>query len=264
MSMNPFLDLLLRAHPEAESVLRPWYAFAHEVALSPKKVTEPTIGQIRLKWWSDAAGEILDPSTTPRAHPAVTDWADALTQAGHRPAPGLVQAMIDAHALDLEKQPYSDFEALRADATARWGNQLRVGLQLLEMGDEAHHHAANHVGAAFGLVMSLYAIAPEAQQGRQAHPDFTMEPEKMDPEARQAASHGTLGQARYHLDRAKEILPRPEKRALPVLRLGLAASALIEAAERAGADPLALPLPPQVAQTFALRLTWAKLRGSYA
>ena len=78
------------------------------------------------------------------------------------------------------------------------------------------------------------------------------------------AAHGTLGQARYHLDRAKEILPKPTKQALPVLRLGLAGSALIEAAERAGADPLALPLPSHVAQTFALRLTWAKFRSAYA
>lgn len=262
--MNPFLDLLLRAHPRAEGVLRPWYEFAHEVALSPKKVTEPTIGQIRLKWWSDAAEEILDPTATPRAHPAVTGWADALAQAGHRPAPGLVQAMIDAHALDLEKQPYADFEALRADATARWGNQLRVGLQLLEVGDEAHHHAANHIGAAFGLVMSLYAVAPEAQQGRQAHPGFWLEPEKMDAEARIEAAQSTLGQAQYHLDRAREILPKPTKQALPVLRLGLAGSALMDAAGRAGGDPLAFPLPPHVAQTFALRLTWAKLRNAYA
>ena len=262
--MNPFLDLLLRAHPGAETVLRPWYAFAHEVALAPKKVTEPAIGQIRLKWWSDAAYEILDPAATPRAHPAVTAWASALAKASHRPAPGLVQAMIDAHALDLEKQPYSDFEALRADATARWGNQLRVGLQLLEVGDEAHHHAANHLGAAFGLTMSLYAIAVEAPQGRQAHPDFALAPEKMEPAVRVEAAHSTLGQARYHLDRAKEILPKPTKQALPVLRLGLAGSALIEAAERAGADPLALPLPSHVAQTFALRLTWAKFRNAYA
>jgi phytoene synthase len=262
--MNPFLELLLRAHPGAESVLRPWYTFAHEVALSPKKVTEPAIGQIRLKWWSDAASEVLDPASSPRAHPAVTDWARALEGAGHRPAPGLVHAMIDAHALDLEKQPYSDFEALRADATARWGNQLRVGLQLLQVGDEAHHHAANHVGAAFGLVLCLYTLTVEAQQGRQAHPDFAVAPEKMEPAARADGAGRTLGQARYHLDRAREILPKPTKQALPVLRLGLAASALIEAAERAGADPLALPPPSHVAQTFALRLTWAKFRNAYA
>ena len=49
-----------------------------------------------------------------------------------------------------------------------WLGKLRVGLQLLEVGDEAHHHAANHVGAAFGLVSSLYNAVPEAMRGRQA------------------------------------------------------------------------------------------------
>ena len=262
--MNPFLDQLLRAHPQAEPALRPWYDFAHEVALAPKKLTEPTIGQIRLQWWSDAADEALDAAATPRAHPAVTAWSASLDALNVRPAPGLVHAMIDAHALDLEKQPYADLEALRADATARWGNMLRVGLQLLEIRDDSYHHAANHIGAAFGLVESLYNVVPEAQQGRQAHPSFDMTFDRLEPEQRVEDASRTLGQAQYHLDRAKELLPKPETRALPVLRLGLAASALIGAADRVGGDPLSVPMASFVAQTFALRLAWAKLRGAYA
>lgn len=261
--MNPFLDVLLRAHPQAEPRLRPWYAFAHEVALAPRKVTEPAIGQIRLKWWAEAADEILDPATTPRAHPAVTAWNDALDPAT-APAPGLVHALINAHTLDLEPQPYADFEALRADATARWGNLLRVGLQLLAVRDDSHHHAANHVGAAFGLAGSLYAVAPEAQQNRQAHPGLPLSPEKASPQARREVADHTLGQALYHLDRAQELLPRPVSEALPVLRLGVAARALIQTAARAGADPLALPPTAHAAQTFVLRLTWARVRGAYA
>jgi NADH dehydrogenase [ubiquinone] 1 alpha subcomplex assembly factor 6 len=262
--MNPFLDLLLRAHPQAEPALRPWYDFAQEVALAPKKVTEPTIGHIRLQWWSDAADEALDAAAKPRAHPAVTAWSASLDALDTRPAPGLVHAMIDAHALDLEKQPYADLEALRADATARWGNMLRVGLQLLQIRDDSYHHAANHLGAAFGLAVSLYNVGPEAAQGRQAHPDFDMPLDRLEPAQRAEAGRRTLGQAQYHIDRAKELVPKPDPRALPVLRLGLAASALIAAADRVGSDPVTLPAMSFVAQTFALRMAWAKLRGAYA
>lgn len=262
--MNPFLDVLLRTHPQAEPCLRSWYEFAHEVALAPHRVTEAALGHIRLKWWADAAEEVLDASTAPRAHPAVTAWDQALNTSGHRPAPGLVRAFIDAHALDLEKQPYADFEALRADATARWGNLLRVGLQLLEVGDEGHHHAANHVGAAFGLISSLYGVGLAAAQGRQGHPAFSLSPEKTAAQDRRQAGEHTLGQARYHLQRTQELLPKPDKRALSVLRLGLAASAMLDEAERCGADPLALPSVERVSQTFILRLTWARMRGTYA
>jgi hypothetical protein len=59
-------------------------------------------------------------------------------------------------------------------------------------------------------------------------------------------------------------VPKPDPRALPVLRLGLAASALIAAADRVGSDPVTLPAMSFVAQTFALRMAWAKLRGAYA
>lgn len=262
--MNPFLDLLLRGHAASEDRLRPWYAFAHEVSLAPTKVTEPAIGQIRLKWWSDAADEVLSSTTEPRAHPAVTAWNVALDAAGHRPAPGLIHAFVQAHALDLEAQPYGDFEALRAGATARWGNLLRVGLQVLEVGDEAHHHAGNHVGSAYGIAESLFTLATASTRNRQTHPDFTAAPEQMTAEARMEAGQRTLGQAVFHLDRALEVLPRASVSALPVLRLGLAARALIEAADRAGADPLALPPVSRVAGTFALRLVAAKVRRAYA
>ena len=261
--MDRFAALLLQSHPKAEPVLAPWFAFSHEVSLAPRKVTEPAIGQIRLKWWTEAAEECLDATREARVHPAVTGWNAALDEAGHRPAPGLVLAMIEAHALDLEKTPYADIEALRADATARWGNQLRVGLQLLHVGDENHHHAANHVGAAFGMMQQLYAATGEDARGRQVLPGLGTELDKAPPEARAEAGLALCGQALYHLDRAQELLPKPQATALPVLRFGLAAKALIDEAEKAGGDPAALPDKDKVADTFALRLTWARLRGRY-
>lgn len=261
--MDRFAALILQSHPEAEACLRPWFCFAHEVSLAPLKVTEPAIGQIRLKWWAEAAEECLDPSRDARAHPVVSAWKAALDAAGHRPAPGLVLALIDAHALDLEARPYADLEAGRADATARWGNQLRVGLQLLHVGDETHHHAANHVGAAFGLMQRLYAVTADHARGRHSLPGLAADLDQATAQARAEAGLALCGQAQYHLDRAEELLPRPQKRALPLLRFGTAAKTLIDAAERRGGDPVALPELRTVAGTFPLRLTWARVRGRY-
>ena len=263
--MNPFAVLILQAHPDAAPRVEAWLRFAHEVSLAPGKVSEPGLGEIRLKWWSDAALEALDTGTgSPRAHPAVMAFHEAVQGADVRPAPGLVRAFIDAHSLDLEPRPYADIEALRADATARWGNQLRVCLQLLSVTDEAHHHAANHVGAGFGMMQVLFGAGIAAARGRQllSGPEGR-ELEQMPSEYRARLGGELCGQAAFHLDRAVELLPRPRKEALPVLRFGLAARALITAAEAAGADPLALPAPEMVARTFPLRLTWARLRGRY-
>ena len=266
--MNPFAALILQAHPEPASRIEAWLRFAHEVSLAPGKVSEPGLGEIRLKWWSDAALEALntgtDSSGSPRAHPAVMAFHEAVKGAEVRPAPGLVRAFIDAHGLDLETRPYADIEALRADATARWGNQLRVCLQLLSVTDEAHHHAANHVGAGFGILQVLFSARIAAARGRQVLPGPEgRELEQMSPDDRARLGADLCGQAAFHLDRAVELLPRPRKEALPALRFALAARALITAAEAAGADPLALPAPEQVARTFPLRLTWARLRGRY-
>ncbi|MEC8274442.1 MAG: squalene/phytoene synthase family protein [Pseudomonadota bacterium] len=267
--MNPFAALILQAHPDAASRIEAWLRFAHEVSLAPGKVSEPGLGEIRLKWWSEAALEALETGTVtgtgaPRAHPAVTAFHEAVQGADIRPAPGLVRAFIEAHSLDLEPRPYADIEALRADATARWGNQLRVCLQLLSVTDEAHHHAANHVGAGFGIMQVLFGAGIAAARGRQllSGPEGR-ELDQMSPDDRARLGGELCGQAAFHLDRAFELLPRPRKEALPALRFGLAARALITAAEAAGADPLALPAPEQVARTFPLRLTWARLRGRY-
>ena len=107
--MNPFAALILQAHPEPASRIEAWLRFAHEVSLAPGKVSEPGLGEIRLKWWSDAALEVLDTGTdssgSPRAHPAVMAFHEAIQGAEVRPAPGLVRAFIDAHGLDLETGP---------------------------------------------------------------------------------------------------------------------------------------------------------------
>ena len=275
--MNPFAALILQAHPEPALRIEAWLRFAHEVSLAPGKVSEPGLGEIRLKWWSDAALEALDTgidsSGSPRAHPAVMAFHEAVQGAEVRPAPGLVRAFIDAHVLDLETRPYADIEALRADATARWGNQLRVGLQLLAITDEVHHHAANHVGAGFGIMQVLFSARLNAARGRNVLPDLTatgldlnldLDFEQTAPEDRANAGEALCGQAAFHLDRALELLPDPQPAALPVMRFGLAARALITAARKAGTDPLHVPTPETVAQTFALHLLWARLRRRYA
>ena len=215
--MNPFAVLILQAHPDAASRVEAWLRFAHEVSLAPGKVSEPGLGEIRLKWWSDAALEALDTGTgSPRAHPAVMAFHEAVQGADVRPAPGLVRAFIDAHSLDLEPRPYADIEALRADATARWGNQLRVCLQLLSVTDEAHHHAANHVGAGFGMMQVLFGAGIAAARGRQllSGPEGR-ELDQMSPEDRARLGGELCGQAAFHIDRAVELLPRPGKRRCP-------------------------------------------------
>ena len=146
---------------------------------------------------------------------------------------------------------------------SREGSQLRVGLQVLQVGDEAHHHAANHVGAAFGLMQVLFSAVGENARGRQVLPGLAAALDKTEAAARAEAGLALSGQAQYHLDRAKELLPRPQAAALPVLRFGVAAKALIDGAVRYGGDPAALPATATVAGTFALRLTWARLRGLY-
>ncbi|MEC8154710.1 MAG: squalene/phytoene synthase family protein, partial [Pseudomonadota bacterium] len=198
--MNPFAALILQAHPEPASRIEAWLRFAHEVSLAPGKVSEPGLGEIRLKWWSDAALEALDTGTdssgSPRAHPAVMAFHEAVQGAEVCPAPGLVRAFIDAHGLDLETRPYADIEALRADATARWGNQLRVCLQLLSVTDEAHHHAANHVGAGFGILQVLFSARIAAARGRQVLPGPEgRELEQMLPDDRARLGADLCGQA---------------------------------------------------------------------
>jgi 15-cis-phytoene synthase len=139
------------------------YAFNADVAATRERVSNPTPGEIRLQWWSDA----LDGE----GHGAVRQnpVADALldTVAKYRLPTGTLQRLIAARRFDLYDDPMPDLQTFEgyAGETASTLYQLAAmilnGGQPVETGD-----AAGHLGVAHAMIGHLRAFGQVSSQGR--------------------------------------------------------------------------------------------------
>nr|MBA3326484.1 squalene/phytoene synthase family protein [Paracoccaceae bacterium] len=77
------------------------YAFNLEIARAGYVTSEPLLGEIRLRWWVEAVGEIYV-GAAPRAHEVCGPLAAAIRGSGL--PRGLIEAMIAARAWDCGRE----------------------------------------------------------------------------------------------------------------------------------------------------------------
>lgn len=125
------------------------HAFALEIAEIPAKVTQPLLGEMRLRWWGDAlaAGE----EGASQAHPvldALIDTCDACRLAPHE-----IEGFLEAHIADLYDDPMIS-EAALLDYCDRTSVQpLRWSARAL--GAAGDSEALTEAGRALGLLRIL-------------------------------------------------------------------------------------------------------------
>jgi phytoene synthase len=110
------------------------YALNHEIARTAETVHQAAIGDIRLQWWREAAGEVLA-GAAPRAHPVVQAFAEANAETPF--APDLLDSLIDARRADLEPAPFAAWEKLDAYLDATAGVVMRLAFTACGARDEA-------------------------------------------------------------------------------------------------------------------------------
>lgn len=91
------------------------YAFDLEIAAIPAKVTEKTMGLIRLQWWRDAIARIYEAGACAR-HDVLEALHDAIQSRDLDRRD--FEAWLDARERDLEDSPFETLEALEAYALA--------------------------------------------------------------------------------------------------------------------------------------------------
>jgi phytoene synthase len=118
----------LFAPPTARRHIHAVYAFAQEASDVRARVTQPLLGEMRLRWWSDALSG--DAAEGARAHPV----ADALIDTVERfalPREEFV-ALADAHVADLYDDPTPDLPTLLEYCRATSGGPMRWAARILE------------------------------------------------------------------------------------------------------------------------------------
>jgi len=128
------------------------YAFALECADVRLKVSQPMLGEMRLRWWTDALSN--EASEGARAHPV----ADALldTVARYRLPVDELVALAEAHVADLYDDQTPDAAALENYCRLTASAPMRWAARILGAADSP---AFEDAGIALGLTRVLRAPA---------------------------------------------------------------------------------------------------------
>ncbi len=140
------------------------YGFAAEIARVLDIVTEPQLGEIRLRWWSE---ELAAAAPDRAGAPAVRAVAHLIDRHSLPLAP--FQALIEARAADL----YSDPPATLTDLEGQIGETESAVFQMAAVAcgaGSATADAAGHAGLAYGIARRLSAFASDRARGRSILP----------------------------------------------------------------------------------------------
>jgi len=139
----------LLAPADRRKYLRAIHAFGLEIAEIPGKVTQPLLGEMRLRWWGDALAAREEGAS--RAHPvldALIDTCDAC-----RLAPDEIEGFLEAHIADLYDDPMISEGALLDYCDRTAATPLRWSARALGAAGDAE--ALTEAGRALGLLRVL-------------------------------------------------------------------------------------------------------------
>ena len=255
----------LLAPAETRPALFALLAFNLELAKIREIASETMLGEIRLQWWRDAIGEIVD--GRPRAHPVVQALVPAI--AGASLSPGTCQALIDGRAADLDEAGPADMAALEAYAAATAGRLNAALAEVSGLADDSFPRAARRVGLGWGLIGLLRAVPFHARSGRVMLPADELAAVGV---ARRDVVEGrfspalamVVGQvaarALGRLDEARTLAPRVPAAARASLLPAALARAHRRALAKAGDNPFALDAE-RAGALAPLRLVWHAIIG---
>ena len=138
------------------------YAFSSDIARTRELVSEPILGQIRLKWWNDTISSIYEGETI--NHPVVMELSEAIKKFELVPKP--FYDLITARSLDLSDTPPENMDKLETYAQNTSGILSRLAMNVLGYTVGAPIKAANLVGTAWALIGLMRSVGFHAQNQR--------------------------------------------------------------------------------------------------
>ncbi len=226
------------------------YAFNLEIATLRESTSEPLVGRMRLQWWRDAIGAILD--GRPPGHPVAIALAEAAAR--HDLTRASFDVMIDGREADLDDAAPADLAAIEGYAASTSSSLVRLALAVLGANGAEAEEMAHHAGLAWGLTGLLRAARFHAAR-QQSHLLAAVLHDGGSDVVRDIASA-----ARAHLVAARRIEPALPRRALgAVLPVACVESYLARLA-RARHDPFGESVElPRMARQW--RMTISAVRG---
>ncbi len=158
----------LFAPAELRARLYALYAFYHEIAQIPDKVSEPVIGEMRLAWAREATTDLFADPPKVRRHD-VYEALSELREAPGGPDEAALIGLVEARNADLGEGPFPTREDRRDYVDRTSAALMRAAAKLLkpdlDLGGEAGA-AIQAAGRLWGFTGLLRAFAPLVQAGR--------------------------------------------------------------------------------------------------
>jgi len=233
----------LFAPAERRGALFALYDFDLEISRVRDTVSDPMVGQLRLKWWYDAVAAMK--SGPPPRH-AVAEALYTAVQTHGLDVDALLR-LIEAHAEDLTPVQPENLDGLAAYAEATTGVVAAMALEILGAGgSEAAQRTASDIAVAAACVRLMRALPQHARRGWVYLPkDLCAAAELALDEVRQMRAGppmsavvrpvATYAQERLRAARARRAECRSE--ALPVLLHGVLADHYLKELQACGYEP---------------------------
>lgn len=245
------------------------YAFNSEIAEIGLSVSEPLIGQMRLRWWLDALDPIFEGK--PPKHPVAVSLADAVRQAPQtRP---LIENLLESRERDMEKTPFADLREAEDYAIRTSGTLTELSVAICGEKNPETLQAARTLGAGWGLLGLIRSVPYQLERGVVLLPLDLCETHNFDRQA--FLDHGykgeppqglaeCLGSIRHHVaDTLTSIGPIRGSAYHPPFLLKVLLTSYLRELDQAGNDPFQLELwrkGPRLRDM--LKLKWASITRS--
>ncbi len=242
-------------------------AFNLELSRLRERVTERTLGQIRLTWWHETIEGVFDGH--PRQHPVAQSLARMVGHYGL--SRRMFEEMIDSRTKEFDETGFANLGELESFAEQTSGALQCVSLKVLEVDETEAVEAARRVGLAWALVGLCRSVPYHARLGRVYLPRDLLASADLAPSAVAAMRDGSrlepvieavLELAAEHLTAARRLKPNVPPGALPVLLPATLATSYLRDLSVRKFDPFAIPgeANPTLRQ---LRLIWASWTKRY-
>jgi len=222
------------------------YAFNHEVAKTRERVTEASLGAIRLQWWREGI-EAIYAGKPPRRHEVLEPLAGAIR--GRHLSRAHFEHLIDARAFDLADAPPPSLAALEAYAEASSAPLAALALEVLDERGAAAMAAGKAAAIGYALAGLLRAVPFHARAKRLYLPqDLAAAADlRVERDLFELRSSAALRQvvrevadvSSRHLVQARARAAEAPRTALPALLPAVLAAADLKRLARAGYDPFA-------------------------
>ncbi|PWE16640.1 hypothetical protein DDZ18_12825 [Marinicauda salina] len=260
----------LFAEPVIRRRLFALYAFYHEIARIPDKVSEPVIGEMRLAWARDAVEDLFQTPPNVRRHDVYEALADVCCEPGGPDRDTLI-ALVEARNADLGQGPFPTTQDRRDYVDRTAVAVMRAAARLTDPELDLDGEAGAAVAAAgrlwgfTGLVRAFPALAAEgrpplAAEEMAAHGLAEIDLQRgRKAEAARAAMAGLFAEAdaaQAEFARTRAALPA---KVFPAVGYAGLARGYLRAAKRAK-DPYREPAERPLF-TRQWRLVWGSLTG---